>query len=124
MLASRKSLGVASGPRGRHDEVDETEELIRGAAQHPGQGADLRGRRLASPGPPLPPGDRAHVAAERLSQGGPPSGYQYPLPGGGYGIRATYVQALWAMARSAPDALARELEAEALAAAEDADLNV
>lgn len=51
-----------------------------------------------------------------------PSGYQYPLPGGG-GIRATYVQALWAMARSAPDALARELEAEALAA-EDADLNV
>lgn len=53
-----------------------------------------------------------------------PSGYQYPLPGGGYGIRATYVQALWAMARSAPDALARELEAEALAAAEDADLNV
>ena len=69
-MSSCRPLVVAGWARGRHDKVDETEELIRGAAQHPGQGADLRGRRLASPGPPLPPGDRAHVAAERLSQGG------------------------------------------------------
>lgn len=53
------------------------------------------------------------------------SGYRYPIPGGGYGIRATYIQALWAMARSAPDALAQQIEAEALAAADDdASLNV
>lgn len=52
------------------------------------------------------------------------SGYLYSLPGGGYGVRATYVQALWAMARSAPDTLAQEIEAEArAAAAEDASIN-
>lgn len=54
------------------------------------------------------------------------SGYLYSLPGGGYGIRATYIQALRAMAMSAPDALAQQIEAEALAAADDcwASLNV
>lgn len=51
------------------------------------------------------------------------SGYLYSIPGGGYGVRATYVQALRAMARTAEEPLASAIEAEALAA-EDADLNV
>lgn len=51
------------------------------------------------------------------------AGYQYSIPYG-YGVRSTYVAALWAMAREAPEPLASEIEAEALAAADPGDLNV
>ena len=53
-----------------------------------------------------------------------PSGYLYPIQDG-YGVRSTYVAALWAMAQVVPEPLASAIEAEALAAAAGpGDLNV